>query len=174
MDSHDFLIGSCVYLGSAVLMVPLAKKLGLGAILGYLVSGILIGPWGLGLVSDTEQIMHFAEFGVVLMLFLIGLELKPSLLWQMRKPILGLGGLQVLLTTLCFTLIAYQVYPDAPVALVTGMALSLSSTAIALQLLRERNLFKSSAGQASFSVLLFQDIAIIPMLALVSYLGGSG
>ncbi|HYO21746.1 MAG TPA: monovalent cation:proton antiporter-2 (CPA2) family protein [Flavisolibacter sp.] len=167
MDQNSFLFQAMVYLAAAVLMVPLAKKLGLGSVLGYLLAGIIIGPSILGFVgSEGEDIMHFAEFGVVMMLFLIGLELEPELLWKLRKPIVGLGGLQVLLSAV--TLGGISTFFGLPwqQAFAIGMILSLSSTAIVLQTLNEKGLMKTAAGQSSFSVLLFQDIAVIPMLAL--------
>lgn len=167
MDQNSFLFQAMVYLAAAVVMVPLAKKTGLGSVLGYLLAGIIIGPAILGFVgSEGQDIMHFAEFGVVMMLFLIGLELEPELLWKLRKPIIGLGGLQVLLSGLLLGGIATLFGLNWQQAMAIGMILSLSSTAIVLQTLNEKGLMKTSAGQSSFSVLLFQDIAVIPMLAL--------
>lgn len=156
-----------IYLGAAVVMVPIAKKLGLGSVLGYLLAGILIGPTALKFIGQEGQdIMHFAEFGVVMMLFLIGLELEPELLWKLRKSIIGLGGLQVLLSSMLLAAAAYGFGLEWNQALALGMIMSLSSTAIVLQTLNEKGLMKTAAGQNSFSVLLFQDIAVIPMLAL--------
>ena len=156
-----------VYLAAAVIAVPIAKRLGLGSVLGYLLAGIVIGPFGLGLVGDEgEDLMHFAEFGVVMMLFLIGLELEPTLLWRMRTPILGLGGLQVGLTTALFTGAGLALGLAWQSSLAVGMTLALSSTAIVLQTLSEKGLMKTAGGQGSFAVLLFQDIAVIPMLAV--------
>lgn len=174
MDQHSFFFQAMIYLAAAVVMVPLAKKLGLGSVLGYLMAGILIGPAVLGFISNGGQdIMHFAEFGVVMMLFIIGLELEPELLWKMRKSILGLGGLQVLLSSLAIAGMAYTLFHmSLQEALALGMILSLSSTAIILQTLNEKGLMKSVAGQSAFSVLLFQDISVIPMLALFPLLGG--
>jgi len=167
MDHNSFLFQALIYLSAAVVMVPIAKKLGLGSVLGYLLAGIIIGPALLGFIGEEGQdIMHFAEFGVVMMLFLIGLELEPELLWKLRKPIIGLGGLQVVLTALFVAAIAYGFGLTWQASLAMGMILSLSSTAIVLQTLQEKGLMKSAAGQSSFSVLLFQDIAVIPMLAL--------
>jgi monovalent cation:H+ antiporter-2, CPA2 family len=167
MDQHSFLFQSMVYLASAVIMVPVAKKLGLGSVLGYLLAGILIGPTLLGFIGEEGQdVMHFAEFGVVMMLFLIGLELEPALLWKLRKPIIGLGGLQVLATTLLISALAMVVGLPWQQALAIGAGLSLSSTAIVIQSLNEKGLMQTAAGQSSFAVLLFQDIAVIPMLAL--------
>lgn len=167
MDQNSFLFQAIVFLASAVLFVPLAKRLGLGSVLGYLIAGIIIGPFVLGLVGEEGQdIMHFAEFGVVMMLFLIGLELEPKLLWRLRRSIIGLGSLQVILTSVIFGiffLVSGFIWQQA---LAIGMIFSLSSTAMVMQLLREKALTKTSAGQSSFSVLLFQDIAVIPMLAV--------
>ncbi|HUC81247.1 MAG TPA: monovalent cation:proton antiporter-2 (CPA2) family protein [Flavisolibacter sp.] len=167
MNPQSFLFQAMVYLAAAVVMVPLAKKLGLGSVLGYLLAGIFIGPSILGFVgTEGDDIMHFAEFGVVMMLFLIGLELEPELLWKLRKPIIGLGGLQVLLSAAIISGIATFFGLPWQQALTVGMILSLSSTAIVLQTLNEKGQMKTVAGQSSFSVLLFQDIAVIPMLAL--------
>ena len=167
MDQHSFQFQAMVYLASAVLFVPIAKKLGLGSVLGYLVAGIVIGPTVMGFIGEEGQdLMHFAEFGVVMMLFLIGLELEPELLWKLRKSIIGLGGLQVIVTTLFIAGIAMFFGLDIKPSLALGMILSLSSTAIVMQTLVEKGLIKSVSGQSSFSVLLFQDIAVIPMLAI--------
>ena len=171
MDNHSILIDSLIYLSAAVVAVPLAKRLGLGSVLGYLLAGVAIGPWGLKLVTDAEAILHFAEFGVVLLLFLIGLELNPKRLWSMRKPILGLGGSQVLLTLVLITAAGLSFGVSWQTALVAGMGLSLSSTAIALQTMTEKNLLSTAAGNSGFSILLLQDIAVIPMLALIPVLG---
>jgi len=167
---HNILADAFIYLLAAVVSVPIAKRLGLGSVLGYLVAGVLIGPFVLQLVGDQTDVMHFAEFGVVMMLFLVGLELKPSLLWRMRMPILGSGGLQVLLTSLALAAVALAFDLPWQQALAIGMILALSSTAIALQSLQEKGLMKSTAGQGSFAVLLFQDIAVIPMLAMLPLL----
>ena len=160
-----------IYLCAAVIAVPVAKRLGLGSVLGYLIAGLLIGPYMLSLVGDQQDVMHFAEFGVVMMLFLIGLELQPSKLWQLRKSILGLGGSQVVLTAVLIgavlmLLTDYSWQSSTAVAL----ALALSSTAIVLQSLQEKGLLKTQTGQNAFSVLLFQDIAVIPILALLPLL----
>ena len=171
MDQSSFLYQALVYLTAAVILVPLAKKAGLGSVLGYLVAGMLIGPAFLNLVGDSTDVMHAAEFGVVLMLFVIGLELEPRLLWKMRQPILGLGGLQVLCTMGLVMLLAMAMGYDWKISLAIGMIVAPSSTAIVLQTLQEKGLMKSEAGQSSFSVLLFQDIAVIPMLALLPLLG---
>ena len=167
MDQNSFLFQAIVFLASAVLFVPLAKRFGLGSVLGYLIAGIIIGPFVLGLVGEEGQdIMHFAEFGVVMMLFLLGLELEPKLLWRLRKSIIGLGSLQVILTSLIFGGFFFFTGFPWQQALAIGMIFSLSSTAIVMQMLREKNLMTTAAGQSSFSVLLFQDIAVIPMLAV--------
>lgn len=160
-----------IYLVAAIVSVPIAKRLGLGSVLGYLIAGVLIGPFGFGLVgNEGKDVMHFAEFGVVMMLFLVGLELQPRLLWNLRVPILGLGGLQVLTTTLLVGLFALLVGLPWQMAIAVGVILAMSSTAIVLQTLNEKGWMKSDAGQSSFSVLLFQDIAVIPILALLPLL----
>lgn len=159
-----------VYLCASVIAVPVAKRLGLGSVLGYLIAGVLIGPV-FGLVgSETRDIQHVAEFGVVMMLFLVGLELEPRALWEMRGKLLGLGGLQVLLTATAVMAAGMAFGLPWTVALAVGLVLSLSSTAIVLQTLNEKGQIKSDGGQAAFSVLLFQDIAVIPMLALIPLL----
>ena len=160
-----------VYLLAAVLAVPLAKRLGLGSALGYILAGVLIGPFVLGLVGqETQDVMHFAEFGVVLMLFLVGLELEPSVLWRMRVPILGLGGAQVVLTALVIAGVASLLGQPWQTALAIGLTLALSSTAIVLQTLKEKSWMNTGAGRAGFAVLLFQDIAVIPILAVLPFL----
>lgn len=168
----DWLHTSSIFLAAAVVTVPLAQRFGLGAVLGYLLAGIAIGPWGLKLISDVDAILHFSEFGVVLLLFLIGLELNPSKLWKMRKPIIGLGGSQVVVSSVVIT-VAMMFFGLAwQVSLVIGMGLALSSTAIALRVIEERKLSDSESGQSGFAVLLFQDIAVIPMLAILPVLAG--
>lgn len=172
MEPHipAWLTNSLIYLGAAVIAVPLSRAVGLGSILGYLAAGIAIGPYGFGLVSNVDDILHFAEFGVVLMLFLVGLELEPRRLWSLRRPIFGWGSAQVL--GCAALLFVAGVAAGAPwrVALVASLGLALSSTAIALQVMGERNLLPTSAGQAGFSILLFQDVAAIPILALLPLL----
>jgi glutathione-regulated potassium-efflux system ancillary protein KefC len=167
-----WLVNSFIYLSAAVLAVPLSRALGLGSIIGYLGAGIAIGPWGLGLVTNVEDILHFAEFGVVLMLFLVGLELEPKRLWSLRRPIFGWGSAQVLGCTLLLVLAALACGANWRLAVVGSLGLALSSTAIALQVMNERNLLQSGSGQAAFSILLFQDVAAIPILALLPLLGG--
>ncbi|WPQ64061.1 monovalent cation:proton antiporter-2 (CPA2) family protein [Chitinophaga sancti] len=163
-----------IYLAAAVVFIPIAKKLGLGSVLGYLLAGVVIGPSLMGFIgSEGQDLMHFAEFGVVMMLFLIGIELEPALLWNLRAPILGLGGLQVLITTAAVAGLAMLLGQPLNAALALGMILSLSSTAIVLQSLKEKGQLSSAAGQSAFSVLLFQDIAVIPMLAVFPLLAGT-
>ncbi len=171
MHHEGFFFQAFIYLTAAVLSVPLAKRLGLGSVLGYLIAGAIIGPSVLGLVGDEQtSVLHFAEFGVVLMLFVIGLELQPSLLWKMRGSILGMGGLQVGASTALIAGVSMALGLSWSMALAVGMTLALSSTAIVLQTLNEKGLMKTEAGQSCFSVLLFQDIAVIPMLALMPLL----
>lgn len=160
-----FLLQLFIFLASATIAVPIAKKLGLGSVLGYLLAGIVIGPFGFSLIGEVKDIMHFTEFGVVMMLFLVGLELKPSILWQMKLPIFGMGGTQVLLSTFIITAFA-SFYLPWQQALAIGLIVSLSSTAIVLQTLREKGLLNTPPGKSIFSVLLFQDLAVIPMLAI--------
>jgi glutathione-regulated potassium-efflux system ancillary protein KefC len=166
MAEVNLLQSAFVYLSAAVVSVPVAKRLGLGSVLGYLIAGALIGPFVLGLVGNSEAVLHVAEFGVVIMLFLIGLELQPSLLWRLRTSILGMGGLQVAFSGAFGLGVGVMFGLSWQVALAVGLALSLSSTAIVLQSLREKGIANTDAGRGAFSVLLFQDIAIIPMLAL--------
>ena len=168
---NELLVEGFVYLLAAVIAVPIAKRLGLGSVLGYLIAGVAIGPV-LGIVysGETRELQHFAEFGVVMMLFLVGLELEPKALWDMRGKLLGLGGLQVLGTAALVTGIALALGQPWQFALAIGLVLCLSSTAIVLQTLNEKGLMKSEGGQSSFSVLLTQDIAVIPMLALLPLL----
>ncbi len=167
----DFLIQAVVYLASAIICVPLAKKLGMGSVLGYLIAGILIGPFLLGLTGkEGEDIMHFAEFGVVMMLFLIGLELDPKRLWKMRTLILGNGISQMALTTAAIFAGSLLLGLKWQASLALGMSLAMSSTAIVLQSMKEKNMMQSIAGRNSFAVLLFQDLAIIPVLALLPIL----
>ena len=166
----DFLLLAFLFLVAGVFAVPIASRLGLGSVLGYLIAGIVISPILAILNVDVISIQHFAEFGVVMMLFLVGLELEPRLLWSMRNKLLGLGGGQVALTTIAVMSAAMMMGQVWSVALAIGLVMALSSTAIVLQTLNEKGLMKSDGGQSSFSVLLFQDIAVIPMLALVPLL----
>ena len=166
----DFLMLAFVFLVAGVVSVPIATRLGLGSVLGYLIAGIVISPLLAALGIDIISIQHFAEFGVVMMLFLVGLELEPKVLWAMRSKLLGLGGMQVTLTTLVVMACAMALGQPWTFSLAIGLVLALSSTAIVLQTLNEKGLMKSDGGQSSFSVLLFQDIAVIPMLALIPLL----
>ena len=166
----DFLLLAFVFLIAGVVAVPIALRLGLGSVLGYLIAGIVISPVLAWLHVDVIQIQHFAEFGVVMMLFLVGLELEPRRLWEMRARLLGLGGGQVGLTALLVMGVAMVLGQPWSVSLAVGLVLALSSTAIVLQTLGEKGLMRSDGGQSSFSVLLFQDIAVIPMLALIPLL----
>jgi glutathione-regulated potassium-efflux system ancillary protein KefC len=168
-----WLHSSLIYLSAAVLAVPLARLLGLGSIIGYLGAGIAIGPWGLRLVTDAQAILGFAEFGVVLMLFLVGLELEPRRLWSMRRPIFGWGSVQLIGSATLIGAMALAFGVAWQLALVAGLALAMSSTAIGLGVLAERNLMATSSGQGVLSVALFQDMAAIPILALVPLLAAS-
>lgn len=162
-----------VFICSAVILVPICKRLGLGSVLGYLLAGLAVGPYGLRLIQDSESILHFAELGVVLLLFIIGLEIQPRKLWAMRRHLFGLGGTQIILTTLCFFGIGVTVGLSPLSAGVIGFGLSLSSTAFALQTLAERNQLNTEHGRSSFSVLLMQDLTAIPVLAIIPILGVS-
>ncbi|KGP63536.1 potassium transporter [Legionella norrlandica] len=173
MNGH-LLLNIFIFLAAASIMVPLTSRFRLGSVIGYLTVGILIGPFGLKLIGNSEQIMHFAEFGVIMMLFLIGLELEPIMLWKLRKLIVGLGGLQVSLTTAALSLAAIMMGYDWRASIAVSMALALSSTALVLQMLQEKNLLKTAEGETSFAVLLFQDIAVIPILVILPLLGDHG
>lgn len=167
---ENFLFQATIYLGAAVIAVPFASRLGLGSVLGYLLAGIVIGPLT-GLVgTEAQDIQHFAEFGVVMMLFLIGLELEPRALWDMRQRLIGLGGLQVTLTTVVIMGVGMWLGYSWEIALAIGVIFALSSTAIVLQTLTEKKLMQTAGGRSTFSVLLTQDIAVIPMLALLPLL----
>ncbi len=170
---HDLLSNTLIYLGAAVLVVPLAKRLRLGAVLGYLLGGMAIGPWGLRLIESVTDTLHFSEFGVVMLLFLIGLELEPRRLWSLRQPIFGWGGLQVGSCTVALFAAALALGADWKTAVVGALGLSLSSTAIALATLEERKLKATSVGSAGLSILLFQDMAAIPMIALIPFVGSA-
>src|SRR5580692_974288 len=174
METEGLLFQAFIYLLAAVATVPIAKQWGLGSVLGYLLAGVIIGPHLLGLVGQGGGgVMHVAEFGVVMMLFLVGLEVRPNLLWRLRGPIVGTGGSQVVLTTLVVAGLALVVGIRIQQALAIGMIFSASSTAIALQTLNEKGLINSKGGQTSFAVLLFQDIAVIPILAILPFLAVS-
>ncbi len=169
-----WLLASLVYLGAAVLAVPVARLLGLGSIIGYLAAGIVIGPWGLKFVTDPATMLEFAEFGVVLMLFLVGLELEPRRLWSLRRPIFGWGSVQLFGSAALMVAVAMLAGVEWRLALAAGLGLGMSSTAIGLGVLNERNLMATSAGQSVLSVALLQDIAAIPILAIVPLLAVQG
>jgi monovalent cation:proton antiporter-2 (CPA2) family protein len=167
----NLLAESLIYLLAAVIAVPLSRRLGFGSILGYLAAGIIIGPYGFAFVGDTEHIIHFAELGVVFMLFVVGLELKPSRLWVMRRMVFGLGATQVIVSSIAIALLAWVLGLGRNAAIVTGLILALSSTAFALQMLSEKKQLSTQHGRAAFSILLFQDLAAIPLIALLPLLG---
>ncbi|MDB4069149.1 monovalent cation:proton antiporter-2 (CPA2) family protein, partial [Pseudomonadales bacterium] len=172
---HDLLINAVIYLAAAVIAVPLFEKLRLGAILGYLAAGIAIGPWGLAIISDPTDTLHLAELGVVMLLFLIGLELSPTTLWRMRNWIVMLGATQLLGTAaLIVGLLLWALALDLSIALMIGLALALSSTAFAIQLLTSYRVLDTALGQKGFAILLFQDLAVIPILLYVEALAGAG
>jgi monovalent cation:proton antiporter-2 (CPA2) family protein len=164
---------AAIFLAAAVIAVPLSRKLGLGAVLGYLAAGMLIGPWGLTLIDDVEAILHLSEFGVILMLFIIGLELQPSRLWVLRRLVFGLGGAQVLLTGTVLALVVLAHGWPWQAALVAGLGLAMSSTAFVLQTLAEKKQLTTRHGRESFAILLFQDLAVIPLLAALPFLAAS-
>lgn len=170
MTLSDFLFGAMLYLAAAVISAPLATRLGLGSVLGFLIAGAIIGPSALNLAGETGNVMHFAEFGVVMMLFLVGLELQPSKLWDLRKKIFGLGLLQILGVSAALALASLPFTHFWQESLVIGLVLAMSSTAIVLQSLEQQGTLKSPVGQSVFSVLLFQDIAVIPIFALLPLL----
>lgn len=174
MEGTGLLLAGVLFLFAAVVAVPLAARIGIGAVLGYLLAGIAIGPWGLGFISDVEEILHFSELGVVFLMFIVGLELNPSKLWQLRRPIFGVGALQVAISAAILGSLLMLTNFSWQAAVVGGIGLAMSSTAMALQLMREKGMNRSEAGQLGFSVLLFQDLAVIPALALVPLLVGSG
>lgn len=167
---NSFLFHTFFVLAAACIVVPLAGRFRLGSVLGYLTVGVLVGPFGMGLINNAQEIMHFAEFGIVMMLFLIGLELEPNMLWRLRKLILGLGVLQIIFTTVLFMTVLLLLGFNLNIALAVGMILSLSSTALVVQILEEKNLMQTRAGESAFSVLLLQDIAVIPMLVILPLL----
>jgi glutathione-regulated potassium-efflux system ancillary protein KefC len=171
MNESHWLQATLVYLSAAVIAVPLAKRFGLGSIIGYLAAGIAIGPFGLSLVKDLDTIVHIAEFGVVLMLFLIGLELEPPRLWALRRPIFGGGSAQLLGCAAAMAALGWLMGAPPAMALIAGLGLALSSTAVALQVMQERHLLPTAGGQAGFAILLFQDVAAIPILAVIPLLG---
>ncbi|MGI9234110.1 MAG: cation:proton antiporter, partial [Woeseiaceae bacterium] len=164
---------SLVYLLAAIICVPISRRLGFGSVLGYLAAGIIIGPFGLRVVDDPEDILHFAELGVVFLLFIVGLELKPSRLWVMRNMVFGLGMAQVVLSAVAIAFVAWLSGFAANAAIVVGLILALSSTAFVLQLLAEKKQLGATHGRAAFSILLFQDLAVIPLIALLPLLGAN-
>ena len=164
---------SIVYLLAAIIMVPISRRLGLGSVLGYLAAGIVIGPFGAKLIQDPEHILHFAELGVVFLLFIVGLELQPSRLWVLRKMVFGLGTAQVILSAAAITAIAWLLGQPGDSALIIGLILALSSTAFVLQMLAEKKQLTTSHGRAAFSILLFQDLAAIPLIAILPMLGAN-
>ncbi len=161
---------AAIFLLTAVIVVPLFRRMQLGAVLGYLAAGAVIGPWGLGLIADADATLNFAELGVVLLLFLIGLELEPSRLWALRRPVFGLGGAQVVVTSIALTGIALWWGLSWQTAIVVGAGLAMSSTALVLAWLRERGQISSESGRDAFAILLFQDVAVIPLIALLPLL----
>lgn len=163
-----------LFLGAALIMVPLLKRLGLASVIGYLATGVILGPHVMALISDTHQILEFSEFGVVMLLFLIGLELQPSRLWVLRRSVFGLGGLQVGLTGLLFTGISLLLGFSRGISFIIGFGLAMSSTAFVLQLLSEKNQLSSEHGRKAFAILLFQDLAVVPLLAAIPLLAGQG
>lgn len=173
MEGPSLLTAGVIYLFAAVLVVPVAARLGIGAVLGYLLAGIAIGPWGLGFISDVAEILHFSELGVVFLMFIIGLELNPSKLWSLRRSIFGVGAAQVIFSAAVLGVLLWLTDFEWQAAVIGGIGLAMSSTAMALQLMRDKGMNRSEAGQLGFSVLLFQDLAVIPALALVPLLAGS-
>jgi glutathione-regulated potassium-efflux system ancillary protein KefC/glutathione-regulated potassium-efflux system protein KefB len=165
-----FLAQATIFLVTAVIVVPLFRRMRLGAVLGYLAAGAIIGPWGLGLIADADATLDFAEMGVVLLLFLIGLELEPSRLWALRHPVFGLGGAQVVVTGIVLTGIAVLLNLSWQAAIVVGLGLAMSSTALVLAWLGERGQLSSPSGRLAFAILLFQDVAVIPLIALLPLL----
>jgi len=167
----SLLAEAIIYLAAAIIAVPLSKRLGFGSVLGYLAAGIIIGPFGFRFIRDPEHILHFAELGVVFLLFIIGLELQPSRLWVLRRMVFGLGSAQVSLSAIVIGLLAWAYGFTPTAAAVTGLILALSSTAFVLQLLAEKKQLTTSHGRAAFSILLFQDLAVIPLIALLPLIG---
>jgi glutathione-regulated potassium-efflux system ancillary protein KefC len=171
--NHDLLHNALIYLAAAIVLVPLTHRLGLGSVLGYILGGVIIGPFALGWIDSSTDVLHFSEFGVVMLLFLVGLELNPRRLWALRRLIFGLGAAQVLGTAALLSGGALLLGVDFNVAVVAGLGLAMSSTALVIQLMNERGLMKTSPGEATFSILLFQDLAVIPMMALLPLLDGN-
>ncbi|CNE22133.1 glutathione-regulated potassium-efflux system protein KefB [Yersinia nurmii] len=174
MEGSALLTAILLFLFAAVVAVPIAQRLGIGAVLGYLIAGIAIGPWGLGFIRDVDEILHFSELGVVFLMFIIGLELNPAKLWQLRRSIFGVGAGQVIITATVLGALLYFTQFAWQAAVMGGIGLAMSSTAMALQLMREKGMNRNEGGQLGFSVLLFQDMAVIPALALIPILAGGG
>ncbi|CAM3337004.1 MULTISPECIES: glutathione-regulated potassium-efflux system protein KefB [Yersinia] len=174
MEGSALLTAILLFLFAAVVAVPIAQRLGIGAVLGYLIAGIAIGPWGLGFIRDVDEILHFSELGVVFLMFIIGLELNPAKLWQLRRSIFGVGAGQVIITATVLGALLYFTQFAWQAAVIGGIGLAMSSTAMALQLMREKGMNRNEGGQLGFSVLLFQDMAVIPALALIPILAGGG
>lgn len=173
MGGSDLLTAGVIYLAAAVVAVPIAARLGIGPVLGYLLAGIAIGPWGAGFISDVEEILHFSELGVVFLMFIIGLELNPGKLWALRRSIFGVGAGQVIFSSVLLAGLLWLTQFSWQAAVIGGIGLAMSSTAMALQLMQEKGMNRSESGQLGFSVLLFQDLAVIPALALVPLLAGN-
>ncbi|WP_370518014.1 glutathione-regulated potassium-efflux system protein KefB [Rouxiella sp. S1S-2] len=173
IDSSNLPTAILMFLFAAVVAVPIAQRLGIGAVLGYLLAGIAIGPWGLGFIRDVDEILHFSELGVVFLMFIIGLELNPGKLWQLRRQIFGVGAGQVILTALVLGGLLYLTHFAWQAAVIGGIGLAMSSTAMAMQLMQDKGMTRNEGGQLGFAVLLFQDIAVIPALALVPVLAGT-
>src|SRR5438132_11818165 len=171
MDTDGFLQQALIYLGAGVIAVPIFTRLGAGAVLGYLVAGIVIGPWGMRLITAPQTVLQFAELGIVLLLFLVGLELNVTRVWSLRRAIFGLGTVQLAVTTAAVAGIALLLGQSLTVGLVAGMGFAMSSTAIGLAMLTEKNLLPTPGGQASFAVLLFQELAVIPVLLVLAFFG---
>jgi monovalent cation:proton antiporter-2 (CPA2) family protein len=170
MTETQYLADILVLLAAAIIAVPICQRLGLGSVLGYLAAGVIVGPWGLGFIDQIEEIRHIAEFGVIFLLFIIGIELKPARLWAMRRMVFGLGTAQLMVTGLAIAGLALLFGQPLRIAVIIGFGLALSSTAFGLQILTERGEMGTSHGQTAFSVLLLQDLAVVPLLALVSLL----
>ncbi|MFU2315007.1 glutathione-regulated potassium-efflux system protein KefB [Rahnella sp. PCH160] len=172
MEGSNLPAAILLFLFAAVVAVPVAQRLGIGAVLGYLLAGIAIGPWGLGFIRDVDEILHFSELGVVFLMFIIGLELNPGKLWELRRQIFGVGAGQVILTALVLGGLLWLTKFSWQAAVIGGIGLAMSSTAMALQLMRDKGMTRNEGGQLGFAVLLFQDIAVIPALALIPILAG--
>ena len=172
-ENSHLLVQLLVIFGAAVVMVPVSKLLGLGSIIGYLAGGLIIGPSVLNIVNDFTAINYIGEFGVVFLLFIIGIEMKPARLWTMRRLILGLGGAQILLSALVLGAVAFWLGAGQEAAIIIGLGLALSSTAMGLQMMADRNELQTTPGRTGFAILLMQDLAVPMLLALVSVLAGS-